>query len=67
MLAETRIEDDIKALYRQITVELDPKPQEEQESFYNTTRVKLNYRQKLIIREKEIKQISHLQFAELRK
>ena len=44
MLAKTRIEDNIKALYKQIDVELNPKSQEEQELFYNTTRVKLNYR-----------------------
>ena len=44
MLAEISIQDDIEKLYSQITIELKPKLQEERELFYNTIRVKLNYR-----------------------
>ena len=48
-----RVEDDIEALYRLIIVELEPKPWEERELFYNTIKVKLNHGRELIIGEKE--------------
>ena len=44
MLVKIRVEDNIEAFYKEIVTNINPKLQEEQESFYNTTRVKLNYR-----------------------
>ena len=67
ILVKIRIEDNIEALYREIIANINPKLWEERESFYNTTRVRLNYRQELIIGEKEKEQISYPQFIELRK
>jgi len=67
MLAKTRMEDDMEALHEQIDAELNPKEWEERESFYNTTRVKLNHGRELVIGEKEKEQMSHPQFTELRK
>ena len=55
----------MEALYEEIVTNIDPKLQEERESFYNTTRVKLNHGRELIIGEKEKEQMSHLQFTEL--
>jgi len=52
-LAKVRLEDDMEALHEQIDAELNPKPWEERESFYNTTRVKLNHGRELVIGEKE--------------
>ena len=43
MLVKIRIEDNIEVLYKEIVANINPKLQEEQELFYNTTRVKLNH------------------------
>ena len=65
MLVKTRVKDNIEALYKEIVANLNPKPQGERELFYNTTRVRLNYRRELIIGEKEKERISYLRFVEL--
>ena len=52
MLAKTRDKENLNALNKEIIVSLNLKLQEGRKSFYNTTRVKLNQGQELIIREK---------------
>ena len=60
MLDKTKDKKNINALNKEIIVSLNLKLQEGRELFYNTSRVKLNQGQELIIREKIKGRISHL-------
>jgi len=67
MLAEANQTDDTRRRHKQIDAELNPKSWEERESFYSTTRVKLNQGRELVIGERMKDQMSHMDYPHLRR
>jgi hypothetical protein len=66
MLAQARLGEDLEGIHEQIDADLNPKPWEGRESFYNTTRIQLNHGRELVIGEQMGIQMNHPYFTHLR-